>query len=109
MNNKISNPKTEVPETPNMNDKDYITTMLGIEKAMVKDYAVALTESSNNDLYNDYYDMFDDVSALQRDIYNLMFKKGWYSLEKAEENKITQKLNTLEQELPQLEINGEKN
>lgn len=100
MDNKISNPKTEVPNTPEMNDKDYITTMLSIEKQMVKDFAVALTEASNTDLYNDYYDMFDEVSNMQRQIYNLMFKKGWYSLEKAEESKITQKLNMLEQELP---------
>lgn len=106
MNNKISNPKTEVPNTPEMNDKDYITTMLSIEKQMVKDFAVALTEASNTDLYNDYYDMFDEVSNMQRQIYNLMFKKGWYSLEKAEESEITQKLNMLEQELPQLENNS---
>ena len=53
MNNKISNPKTDVPNTSEMNDKDYITTMLSIEKAMAKDYAVALTEASNTDLYND--------------------------------------------------------
>lgn len=102
-NNKISNPKTEVPQTKEMNDKDYITTMLTIEKAMVKDYAVALTEASNNDLYNDFYDMFDEVSNLRSEIYNIMFKKGWYSIEVAEENKITQKLNMLEQELPQLQ------
>ena len=109
MNNKISNTKTEVPETTEMNDKDYISTILEIEKAMVKKLAVVLTEASNDDLYSDYYDMFDDISSLQREIYNLMFKKGWYCLEVAEENKITQKLGTLQQELPQLEINGEKN
>lgn len=102
MNNKISNPKTEVPETKEMNDKDYITTVLTIEKAMVKDYAVALTEASNNDLYEDYCDMFNDVSDLQREIYNLMFKKGWYCLEQSDQNKITQKLNMIEQEFQQL-------
>lgn len=102
VNNKISNPKTEVPETKEMNDKDYITTILSIEKAMVKDYAVALTEASNNDLYEDYCDMFNDVSDLQREIYNLMFKKGWYCLEQADQNKITQKLNMIEQEFQQL-------
>lgn len=106
MNNKINNPKTEVPNTLEMNDKDYITTMLSIEKAMVKDLAVVLTEASNKDLYNDYYDMFDEISNMQREIYNLMFKKGWYCLEKAEESKINQKLNMLEQELPQLENNS---
>ena len=102
MNNKIKNPKTEVPETLEMNDKDYITTMLTIEKGMVKDYAVALTEASNTDLYNDCYDMFNEIIGLQREIYNLMFKKGWYEIEKADENKITQKLNMLEGSMPEL-------
>lgn len=103
MNNKIKNPKTEVLETLEMNDKDYITTMLTIEKGMVKDYAVALTEASNTDLYNDYYDMFNEIISLQREIYNLMFKKGWYEIEKAEENKITQKLNSLKESMSELD------
>lgn len=102
MNNKISNTKTEVPNTTKMNDKDYITTILSMEKQIVKDYAVAMTEASNDDLYNDYHDMFDDASELQREIYNLMFKKGWYCLEMAEDNKIMQKINTLQQEISQL-------
>ena len=45
MNNKIKNPKTEVPETLEMNDKDYMTTMLTIEKGMVKDVAVIKKQS----------------------------------------------------------------
>lgn len=103
MNNKIQNKNVEVPNTKQMNDKDFITTMLSIEKALVKDYAVSLTEASNNDLYNDYYDMFDDLSNLQRDIYNLMFKKGWYQLEMAEDNKIQEKLNCLTNEILQID------
>lgn len=106
MNNKISNQQKQVPETKQMNDKDYISTMLEIEKAMVKDYAVVLTEASNEELYNDYHDMFDDVSDMQREIYNMMFKKGWYSIETAQDTKIDEKLNMLEQELPQLENNS---
>ena len=62
MNNKISNQKTEVPQTNEMNDKDYITTILSIEKEIVKNYATAMTEASNDELCNDFHDMFDDVS-----------------------------------------------
>lgn len=105
MNNKISNPKTEVPSTTTMNDKDYITTILTLEKAIVKDYAIALTEASNNELYNDYFDMFNDVSELQREVYDLMFRKGWYSLEVAEDGKINQKIDCLTKDLSQLEDN----
>ena len=105
MNNKISNQQTQVPQTIAMNDKDYLSTILEIQKLMVKNLSVALTEASNNELYNDYYDMFDEISNLQRQTYDLMFKKGWYCLEMAEENKINEKLNMLEQELPQLDAN----
>ena len=47
--------------------------------------------------------MFTEITKLQREIYNLMFKKGWYEIEKAEENKITQKLNMLEGCMPELD------
>lgn len=105
MNNKISNQTTEVPKTNEMNDKDYITSVLAIEKYIVKDLAVAMTESSNNDLYNEYYDMYDEISDIQRQLYNLMFKKGWYCLEMAEENKIMEKLNKLNEEVKELSTN----
>lgn len=105
-NNIVRNSKVEVPNTAQMNDKDYLTSIFTIEKAMVKDYAVAITEASNQDLYSNYHEMFDEASDLQREIYNMMFKKGWYTLEMAEETKITNKFNTLSQELPQLENNG---
>lgn len=105
MNNKISNQTTEVPKTNEMNDKDYITSVLAIEKYIVKDLAVAMTEASNNDLYNEYYDMYDEISDIQRQLYNLMFKKGWYCLEMAEENKIMEKLNKLNEEVNELSTN----
>ena len=105
MNNKISNQTTEVPKTNEMNDKDYITSVLAIEKYIVKDLAVAMTEASNNDLYNEYYDMYDEISDIQRQLYNLMFRKGWYCLEMAEENKIIEKLNKLNEEVKELSTN----
>ena len=105
MNNKISNQTTEVPKTNEMNDKDYITSVLAIEKYIVKDLAVAMTETSNNDLYNEYYDMYDEISDIQRQLYNLMFRKGWYCLEMAEENKIMEKLNKLNEETKELSTN----
>lgn len=107
MNNEISNPKTEMSETSLMNDRDYLTTILGLEKGMVKDYAVSLTEASNAELYNEFYDMFEDTCELAREAYDLMFKKGWYSVETADENKINQKLTTLTEEISQIEIENE--
>lgn len=105
MDNKVSNPKIEVPGGMALNEKDYISELLSCLKAMEKNYAVALTEASNEDLYNRYYTMFSEVSRLQREVYEVMFRHGWYCLEKAESNKISQKAGMLNQELQSLNSN----
>ena len=104
MNNQISNPKTEVPTGIYLNDKDYITCFLTTLKEMGKNYAIALTEASNEYLYQSYHSTFTEISNLQRKTYELMFRKGWYSLEQVEQQKITNKYNTLSQEYQNLEI-----
>lgn len=102
MNNEIKNPKTEVKAGIDMNDKDYIGSLLSCLKEMVKNYTVALTEASNEQLYQEYKDMFLEYLQLQRDVYELMFKKGWYVLEKADNNKINSKYQTLMDEFENL-------
>lgn len=102
MNQKIENPKVEVPETIEMNDRDYINDILETEKNMSDNLSIALNEASNNTLYEEIFSIFTETKNCQRELYNMMFKKGWYSLEKSEENKITQKCNELSQKLNQL-------
>ena len=104
MNNSISNPKTEVSKGTSLNDKDYMNSLLGTLKEMVKNYAVALTEASNENLYNEFKTMFDEYSNLQREVYETMFRKGWYTLEKAEQQKLDSKYQTLNQEF--MDLNG---
>ena len=101
-NNMISNPKTEVPTGKTLNDKDYINCLLSSLKEMVKNYSTVMTEASNEDLYTSYKSMFDNYIAMQREVYELMFRCGWYSLEKAETQKIDSKIQMLKQELTDL-------
>ena len=101
-NSKISNPKMEVTTGKSLNDKDYINCLLSSLKELVKNYATGLTEASNENLYNVYKAMFDNYSSLQREVYELMFKKGWYSLEKVEIQKINGKVKMLQQEMADL-------
>lgn len=103
-NNKICNPKTDVPSGTNLNDKDYLNSVLSLLKEMQKNYTIALTEASNEVLFGKYNNMYDNIKNLQRDVYELSFKKGWYTLEKAEENKVTEKYNTLNQEFIDLSV-----
>lgn len=95
LNNKISNPKVEVSKGMALNDKDYISSLLSCLKDMVKNYTIAMTEASNEKLYDAHKETFLNLIALQREVYELMFRKGWYVLEKAEEQKIDQKYQTL--------------
>ena len=100
--NKISNPKTEVPSGKALNDKDYMNCLLSSLKEMVKNYSTALTEASNEELYTSYKSMFDNYISMQRDVYEFMFRKGWYSLEKADMQKVNSKIQMLNQEITDL-------
>lgn len=102
---KVSNPKEKVPSGIEMNDMDYLNVLLTIEKNMSNNYSIALNEASNDYLYEDYFNLFEDTKDMGRDIYNLMFEKGWYSLEKAESKKIDEKISSLKKQLIDLENN----
>lgn len=105
MNNKILNPKTEVSKGINLNDKDYINELLSCLKEMEKNLTIAKTEASNENLYNEYKQICEEISSLGRRTYEIMFKNGWYELEEAQNEKITEKYNMLNTELQDLNTN----
>ena len=95
---KICNSMVEVSKGIELNDKDYCTCLLSTLKDMEKNYVIALTEASNENLYSKYVEIFNSLSSLQREVYEMMFRNGWYQLEKAEDDKVSQKYQTLNQE-----------
>lgn len=103
MNNKITNPEVEVPKSSNLNDKDYLNILLTSLKELSKNYTISMTEASNEYLFAKYNKTFEKIINLQRETFELMFKKGWYPLEKAENNKITEKYTTLNKEYQDIE------
>ena len=103
-NNEIKNPMQQVETGTKLNDKDYLNTLLTCLKEMEKNYVTVLTESSNEILYQKYKEMFETYTSLQRETYELMFQKGWYVIEPAENQKIVQKYETLNQEF--INLNG---
>ena len=44
---KIQNPQTQVPQTPQMNDRDLVNDVLSMEKYMTDSYCTALNEASH--------------------------------------------------------------
>lgn len=102
MNNKISNPKLEVPTTTEMNDLNCLSDVLETEKNMCTNLSIALNEASNYDLYEHFFDIYDNTREAQRNVYNLLFENGWYSLEKESQTKIDEKFNELSQKINEL-------
>lgn len=87
---KISNAETQVQQGPQMNDRDFVNDILSTEKYMTASYSTALNEASHQALYQDLLTIFNETQQSQRDLYNLMFKNGWYSLEAADTQKLKQ-------------------
>ncbi|MGM9882033.1 MAG: spore coat protein [Bacilli bacterium] len=101
-NTKVCNPKTEVPTGIKENDKDYLNSCLSLLKDMEKNYTITLTEVSNESLFEKYDSMFNSIKSLQREVFELAFVNGWYTLERAEDTKIIEKYNILKQEFESL-------
>ena len=71
-------------------------------KEMTKNYTTSMTEASNESLHKSFHSIFEELMKLQREVYELMFRKGWYAQELAEQQKITDKYNTLSTEYQDL-------
>ena len=84
-------------------EQDNIMILLELEKNMVKNYGVAITEASNDNLNNQFIKLFNDSNKAQRDIYNYVLSKGWYQIESAEQNKIAQEQQKLSQKMSSMQ------
>lgn len=98
MNNKICNVKVEVPKGMSLNDKDYINSLLSTLKEVEKNYVIAMSEASSEKLFQIHKEVFLRIVGLQREVYELMFRKGWYCLEAVDEAKISEKQQMLDTE-----------
>jgi spore coat protein CotF len=88
--NKIQNPAVQIEKTRQMNDRDFTNDMLATEKYMTDAYSTALNEASHRSLYQEILSIFNETQNCQRELFELMFKKGWYSFEAAETQKLQQ-------------------
>ncbi len=102
MNNKVSNKEVNILKTSEMNDRDYLNTLLEINKNMSNNLSIALNEASCDKLFDFEFLLFTETKKMVRDLYNMIFDSGWYSLEKVEIIKINETLTELESNLNQL-------
>ena len=99
---KIGNEVVQVDGGFELNDKDYCTCLLSTLKEIEKNTCVAMTEASNEWLYDYYKEMFISLSDLQRRLFELMFQNGWYQLENVDASKIDDKYQLLEKDYKSL-------
>lgn len=102
MNNTLANQEQPTPKSKEMNDIDYLNDMLSTEKRLITNYAIAQIEASNDFLCQEIANISQETYIMQRNLFNLLFKKGWYKLEKAEEQKINTVLGEQENKLNEL-------
>ncbi|MDQ0187540.1 spore coat protein CotF [Cytobacillus kochii] len=87
---KVQNPEKQIAKTPQMNDRDFTNDLLAMEKYMSDSYSIYLNEVSNQTLYEDFMRIFTETKNEQRHLYNLMFERGWYSLDAADQQNLQQ-------------------
>ncbi|MEQ6378080.1 spore coat protein [Bacillaceae bacterium S4-13-58] len=87
---KVQNPETSIQKTPQMNERDFMNDMLATEKYMTHAYDTALNEASNDAFYQELVAIYKETQDCQRNMYNTMFKNGWYALEPAQQQKMQQ-------------------
>ena len=85
-----------------MDNKSISTLILSLEKAIIKDYSVAVTESSTVEFLDIIKNLRDMSISAHRDLFDLMSEKGWYQIQKAETNKIDEEYQKLSQEMSKL-------
>lgn len=89
----IKNPKpTSEPQVkgPEMNDRDYLNDILATEKYLTDSFNVAAREASHDTLHRDVMTILTESHQAARDVYNLMFQFGWYTLEAEQQQKVEQ-------------------
>ena len=91
--NTIQNPKpANEPQVkgPEMNDRDRVNDILALEKYLTDSFNVSAREASHPQLHQNIMTILNETHAMQYELYELMFRKGYYKLEAEDQNKLDQ-------------------
>ena len=86
-----------------MSDKEYMMDTLDTLKSLSVNMTYALNEASCDKLYKEYLKMFENINKETKEVFDLAYKLGYYTLEKEANTKIKASIKTLNQELASLE------
>lgn len=99
----IKNPSTQVQQGTQFNDRDCLNDMLATEKWLTDGFNVFAREASHQTLHNEVMRILNETHQAARDVFNLMFEKGWYSLHPEQPSQVAkeyQKFQGYESQLP---------
>lgn len=91
--NVLKNPQTgQLPQTkgPEMNERDFLNDILATEKYITDNYNIFSREASNQVLHQDTMQILNESHQAARNLFDMMFKKGWYKLTAASQQDIQQ-------------------
>lgn len=91
--NQIKNPQSNLlprVKGPKINDRDNVNLALAQEKYITDNMNIFAREASHRQLHNDVMRIFMETHAMTRELFNLMFRKGWYTLEGEQQQKLAQ-------------------
>lgn len=61
-------------------DKEISTNLLVTLKHMKQEFNTFTQEASNDILYSEIFKLYECISQLQRDVFNMMSAQGWYKM-----------------------------
>jgi len=105
MGKKIKNEETKIKKDKTINDIDMLNDTLLSFKFLVDNFAIALNESSNKWIYDNYKNIYDELSKTQQNLFQLSFQKGWYTIEEAEKTKINEAIKQNTKKQTELSVN----
>jgi spore coat protein CotF len=91
--NEIKNPQTgQLPKVkgPEMNERDFLNDVLATEKYITDSISVFAREASNRVLHDQAMNILNESHVAARNLFEMMFKKGWYKLTAAPQTEIQQ-------------------
>ena len=83
-----------------MNDQERMTDFICSEKKMTANYDTYASECVNIALRNDFLNILNQGHQTQSDLFRIAQSKGWYTVEAAPQNKITEAYTKFNAEKP---------
>ena len=82
-----------------MTDKEILMDILETEKNMAVNMTYALNEASHEKLYNELFNIFEEISESAKELFALAYDLNYYQLEAEKKTKIEKTAQMLNQEL----------